>query len=267
MRSLNSKPSLVHTPRSERVGRGSAHRYTQRVLLVRTEGKTYQSGICFDARAVLNEQVLSVDSRDAVARSAESALGLSPSLYFYVGHACPDFGGLVFVFDLGIIASHSGSGSDHDTGGVFAGHIHFDPEKNDEERVAWSRQPSHSWQLSEVEQRTRAFASTHFASLEAYLRGSRAIVADADGRLLHVRNERRAWTSEVRLGEDHALLSGLKLLAMSTPLFEAFRDQVMNAPEAQRSRWQPLLSRRVVRGFAQEILHSSVEDLIASGGL
>lgn len=232
--------------------------------LVRTEGKTYQSGYSLDIDRLLREEPLRVEARDSIARAAETALSLPPSLYFYVGHACPAFGDLVFVYDLKTFDNASGSASDHDTGGLHAGYIHFSRPLTDQERCQWSAAPDHRWAIRDAAGHTTLFVKKYFQSFAAYCRGERAVNDDADGRLHHSRNERRAWTIEVRLEADQPLLAGVRLIGVSTSAYEAIRDAVTSDPNAYAG-WSDLLDLKVVRPFDPSRLHSEIEALLANG--
>ncbi|MBL8917456.1 MAG: hypothetical protein JNJ54_01230 [Myxococcaceae bacterium] len=234
--------------------------------LIRTEGKTYQTGYALSVDRLLAEEPLRVESRDDTARAAEAALRLPPSLYFYVGHACPAFGALVLVYELERIADSVGSASDHDTGGLHAGHIHFDPELSSTERIVWSGAPAHRWALPEVPERFLGYVASWFESDAAYFTGRRAVRNDEVGRLLHARNERRAWTVEVRLENDHALLEGVRLIGLSPAAHEAVRHAMATNPGLHQS-WERLLDEGLVRAFDPATMHTEVERLVASGAL
>jgi hypothetical protein len=232
-------------------------------LLVRTEGKIYQSGYTFDLQRLLSLAPLEVSARDATARSAEHALGLRPSLYFYVGHACPAFGTLVFVYELERMAV-SATASDHDTGGLHAGFIHFDPPLSVEERLDWSK--GHQWLQGDVSRRTQAFVQEYFNSFSDYCTGGRPTRNDEVGRLLHPLNERRSWSIEVRLEADHPLTQGLRLIGLSPPVYEAIRD-ASTQEAAIGSFWEPLLDSGTARSFDPSTMHREIEGLIARGAL
>jgi hypothetical protein len=232
------------------------------IPLVRTEGKTYQSGFVLRPELLVNEAPLSVNSRDACAREAEAALDLGACLYFYAGHACPPFGDIVLVYEPSIIESHQGNAGDHDTGGVCAGYVHFDPPLDEERRREWSNEPGHRLSLAKQREQADRFIG-NFSSASAYVRGERALADDSAGRLLHPANERRAWTMVVRFHEDHPVLDGIKLIALEDVLFEALRDSIVNAEGSVRARWNALIDAGTVRQFPKASLHTEVEKLIA----
>lgn len=234
--------------------------------LVRTEGKQYQSGYTLDMTKLLACEPLRVAARDQTARDAEAALGLPPSLYFYVGHACPAFGNLVFVYDFSEISPTVGSASDHDTGGLHAGYVHFAQRLTEGERRVWSADPEHRWPIADLIQRTNNFIATYFQSFARYCTGDRAITNDTAGRLLHPRNERRAWSIEVRMEADHPLLEGISLIGLSSAAFESVRDAVANDPQTYAN-WDDLLERKVVREFDSQSIHSEIEVLISIGAI
>ncbi len=234
--------------------------------LVRTEGKQYQSGYTLDVTKLLACEPLRVAARDQTAQDAEAALGLPPSLYFYVGHACPAFGNLVFVYDFNEISPTVGSASDHDTGGLHAGYVRFDPPMSDNQRRDWSADPEHRWPIVNLKQQTDDFIARYFQSFAAYCTGNRATTNDAVGRLLHPENERRAWSIEVRMEADHPLLSGISLIGLNSAAFESVRDAVVNDPVTYANR-DDLLERKIVREFDSQSIHFEIEALISTGAI
>jgi hypothetical protein len=50
-------------------------------------------------------------------------LGLGDSLYFYVGHACPEFGQIVLVYTPEWSSSEPGGATPFDTGGLRLGYV------------------------------------------------------------------------------------------------------------------------------------------------
>ncbi|MER2560900.1 MAG: hypothetical protein ABTQ32_09285 [Myxococcaceae bacterium] len=235
-------------------------------LLVRTEGKQYQSGYTLDMARLLACEPLQVEARDQTARDAEAALGLPPSLYFYIGHACPAFGSVVFVYDFDRLNPTVGSASDHDTGGLHAGYVHFEPALGDDERRQWSASAEHRWPITTLVQRANDFVDKYFDSFAAYCTGARAVTDDSAGRLLHPENERRAWSIEVRLEADQPLLDGLSLIGLSPAAFESLREAVIDDPTTYAD-WDALLQRKVVREFDSQSIHSEIESLISTGAI
>jgi hypothetical protein len=68
------------------------------VPLVRTDGKVFADGATLTPERMIRDRRLLRSSKTEVTREAEHELGLGDSLYFYVGHACPEFGQIVLVY-------------------------------------------------------------------------------------------------------------------------------------------------------------------------
>lgn len=235
--------------------------------LVRTEGKTYQSGYALSVDRLLAEEPLQVESRDATARAAEAALGLPPSLCFCVGHACPAFGAIVLVYEFEQLGTPPGSATDHDTGGLHAGHVHFEPELTADERRRWSESPAHRWPLADLPTQFSRYVSEWFEGVTRYFAGGRAARNDPEGRLLHSQNERRAWTVEVRFERDQPLLAdALRLIGLAPAAYEAIRHATTINPGAHPA-WERLLDAKTVRAFEPATMHADVERLIETGAL
>lgn len=217
------------------------------VPLVRTEGKKYLNGWAFSIDHVLDDPILRVESRDAIAREAEIAFHLGPSLYFYVGHACHDFAAdaacFVLVFEAVAFDGGPASATPFDTGGMFKEYIHFDVGAQPPVLPDYVRQQMvPQAQFSTWRERFRAYLIRHFASSQAYVLGQRATRSDPEGRLLHPRNERRAWTWEIQVQRDHDLREGLRRLWM-TQIHRRRLAQKIRAIDdpVNRARWMQTL--------------------------
>ncbi len=216
------------------------------VPLVRTEGKQYASGSVWSPEQMLREPRLLREFRDQTARTAEVAFGLGAPLYFYVGHACPDFGirsnTWVFVFAADCFDREVGTMTHFDTGGFHLRKIHLEPELHDEEDrrsyVDAHKLPSLvGWQAA-----FHAWVEEHFDSPKAYVLGGRAKKEDPRGRLLHPGNERRAWTWELQLHADHDIRDGLVRLWLFYLPMVKLKQLIRRQPAPERRRWRQALS-------------------------
>ena len=89
-----------------------------RVPLIRVEGKRYSVNTHLTmtpARFALAAP-LEREARDQVARAAERAFGLEPSLYFFAGIAHPAFGDVVLAYHPEPSTTFGGSATTFDTG-------------------------------------------------------------------------------------------------------------------------------------------------------
>jgi hypothetical protein len=211
------------------------------VPLVRTEGKKYASGAVWSVDLLLRDPFLQKEHRDQIARDAEKALGLSPSLYFYVGHACPAFAEAtntwVFVFAPDTFDEKPGTMTHFDTGGLFSKKIHLDREVDLAAYCAAHRLDK----LSGWQGRFQAYLGEYFTSVGAYVLGERARKDDPEGR--HSKNtDRRAWTWEMQLHEDHDVRVGLFRLWLLPDHMDQLKRRIREMePEAERRRWRSAL--------------------------
>jgi hypothetical protein len=128
--------------------------------------------------------------------------------------------------------------------------VHFDPPLAETQRRAWSEEPEHRWPTAELPQRCNDYIARYFQNVGAYCAVARASTNEI----------------EVRLGADHPLLRGIRLIGLTSAAFEAVRDAVINDPSTDE-RWADLLEKNVVREFEPVRIHSEIETLIGSGAL
>jgi hypothetical protein len=210
------------------------------VPLVRTEGQRYSNGAVWTVDLLLREPFLLREHRNEIARKAEAAFGLGASLYFYVGHACPDFARdgdpFVFVFAADAFDGALGTMTHFDTGGLYSEKIHLDRDVDLADYVAAHRLEN----LDGWREKFGAYLTEYFSSAKAYVLGKeRAKKRDDYGRLLHPENERRAWTWELQLHDDHDVRHGLRWLWVTTDVYERLVEAVIDLrDDAERTRWQ-----------------------------
>lgn len=213
------------------------------VPLVRVEGKTYRDGSCWEPKRLVANPTLLRDMRDTTAREAEARFGFPPSLYFYVGHACPTFASdgntFVFVFAGNTFDDDEGSMTHFDTGGLYCGKVHLDSSVDPCDYLTMHRIESLATWRDEFER----YVSTFFDSPAAYVLGQKPTKADAHGRHFHPENERRAWTWELQLSRDHDLRAGLKRLWLTTEAHDKLADAVTEIVDRQEKlRWRAILT-------------------------
>jgi len=162
-------------------------------------------------------------------KRAEQLLGLPPSVYFYAGRACPDFGGSVFAFAAECEATHTGSATPFDTGGLMSTPPHLKlrltPNDGEVERVAFGKAtllPLDSWRETFA-----TFLAAYFDSDQDYWH-KKPNRHDPEG-LIELNNDWRAWTFEIRFNEgqsiheraawcaDESVMSELRRLADEEP--------------------------------------------------
>lgn len=138
-------------------------------------------------------------------RRAEEMLGLSASVYFYAGRAHPQFGNAAFAFPAGCEASHSGSVSPFDTGGLLSDppriKVRLDPTDGEPERVAFgkaSQVPLGQWR----EAFGKCLAAYFAVDLDYWHK--RPSVSDPEG-IFELNDDWRAWTFEIRFHEGHSI--------------------------------------------------------------
>jgi hypothetical protein len=213
------------------------------VPLVRTEGQRYANGAVWTVDLLLREPLLLREHRNEIARKTEAAFGLGASLYFYVGHACPDFarGGdpFVFVFAADVFDGAPGTMTHFDTGGLYSNKIHLNRDVDLADYVAAHRLDN----LDGWRDRFGAYLKEYFSSAEAYVLGKdRAKKPDDYGRLHHPENERRAWTWELQLHDDHDVRRGLLWLWVTTDVYDRLLDAIIDLrDDTERTRWQGIV--------------------------
>ena len=176
-------------------------------------------------------------------------------LYFYVGHACPDFGDANDVESVVLAIGAETSDSEaiqatltpFDSGGFYLScvatseqrYVHFrtghDPR--DADPLAYIRGRTRSADPSWREE-FRGYLRDHFPSVGDYMRGGEPTRDDDDGRLRHPDNERRAWTWEMQVPIDHDMRDGLVAMWMSSDRRSKLRAAIHGHDDgAQRDRW------------------------------
>jgi len=213
-------------------------------------------GVCFGATVtpdgLVEERPLRRASKTDATRTVEAAYNLGDCLYFYAGHACPDFGDFVFVYEPNCMDRSGGDATPFDTGGLYWGYIYVE-DFSSPVSVASAANAKRAYvddarrRLSTWRRETAMYLAEHFRSVRAYVTGDRPARDDASGRLFHPANGRRAWTWEVRVHHDHPVLSSLRRAWVSNDLYQALRISVMAlADDARRTRWQARLRDRLV---------------------
>ncbi len=233
--------------------------------LVRCEGGApYLNGYQLDAAQLLNATDLLRVSKNQIAIDREAQLGLGDCLYFYVGHACPAFGPMVFVFDDSIIQNgDTGSVTDFDTGGL-VDYVWFTPTMSRADKVQWATQ-----RIAAVAQ-WRTVVVNHLANFQegwsSYVGGARPTTMDVEGRFQHPNNERRAWTVEIQLLRDHPIRTGLLRIQLREDAMSALRQALRNAPSHPNAAfWRAELTSQRVR--SSQTPHEDVEAAMVGGSL
>lgn len=233
------------------------------VPLVRAEGARLESGDEF-----LTPELMARDPRllrkfkTDRTRRAETVLELGNCLYFYVGHASPRFGDIVFVYDPAMPATwKEGTATRFDTGGVI-GYIRahglpdIDAEKRDhpeklsaDEKEAFREyvhRASHQLPLGEWQVAFQTFLDKHYKSPREYVRERepgcqcRPAIDDSTGRHHDKRNQRPAWTWEIQVLRDHDIFDGLWLLRMSSEKEQKLKDALEDRTD-EHDRWLQVL--------------------------
>jgi hypothetical protein len=213
------------------------------IPLVRTEGKIFAAATTVTATTLASMPVLLRKSKTDETREVETAFDLGDCLYFYAGHACPDFGDIVFVYEPAWSQAVPDSATPFDTGGVYwRGYIHADGLSTDD------RNPSnkgyvdvHQTHLSNWCAELTSYLGTYFESPGLYVLGARAKRDDPTGRLLHSENERRAWTWEVRVHQDHPVLLHLRFLIATADFADNLRLAVLSLSADKAEDWNKVL--------------------------
>lgn len=218
-----------------------------RVPLVRVEGKIYNlhPNLSLTEERFAQAAPLDRDARDQIARDAERRYGLGACLYFYAGYACPEFGTVVLAYHPTLADGRSGNASSFDTGGMFKGYIQGTALNTEADRDALVAADLCALGLWET--RLTDWVSTHFSSLDDYLNNERPRMDDPSGRLLHPRNDRRAWTFEVRLHDDVPLFDHLAFAIVKQPYFQSALSHALRASPADHDRLLDLVHRGLLR--------------------
>lgn len=192
------------------------------IPLIRTEGKQFEEGPTLSPASLLGLPALRRASKSDVTRRVEAAFGLGDCLYFFAGHACPDFGDVVLVYDGDMADGDEGSATPFDTGGLHAGHVHYS-SSHVESQAEYCKQ--HAQPLSSWRERAREYLEEHFESPSHYVEGAAPRMDDPSGRLKHPKNSRRAWTWEVRIHRDHPIGDSLRGVWFSEDFYEDLRRE------------------------------------------
>jgi hypothetical protein len=234
------------------------------IPLVRTEGKDFPDGPTLQPELFVELPMLRRASKSAVARKAETELDLGDSLYFFAGHACPDFGDLVLAYEPDMADSAEGSATPFDTGGLSEGHVQAQALDTGEEKAAYTRR--HLVELRTWREDVEAYIAEYFPSKEAYVKGGKPSRNDPSGRLHHPENhDRRAWTWEIRLWRDHPIEQSLRKAWCSRPYFRGIRLALRKSSSKEARHCADLItSRRLVQAPRSTGVHAWAELEIAT---
>ncbi len=231
--------------------------------LVRTEGKAFLRGPTLSPDRFVELPLLSRASKSEETREVERCFGLGDSLYFFVGHACPNFGDLVLIYEPTLAETGCGGATPFDTGGLYCGKVHADVALTLSERTLYCA--SHAITLAELPNAVCDYLQRHFSSPTSYVRGHSPTTDDLSGRLRHAANSRRAWTWEVRLWRDHPIRDSLRRIWMSADYAASVRDFVTNASPGSATDCEELLHSGVVRSVPSgQMPHGHAEQEIAA---
>jgi hypothetical protein len=200
-----------------------AHSIAHRMPLVHVTGK----GVPFEVTlsAVPSEIPTSKDLNycSEATRRAENLLNLSPSVYFYAGRACDDFGNVAIAYDPSVEADHTISVTPFDTGGL----IH-------EKRLIKCTLNSATDEAALIEfakaseLAADAWRDEFARFLAAYFRdpwqywGAAPDYQDPE-QLFTMNGDWRAWTFEIRFGESHPVTNGQLAWCASPDMIELLR--------------------------------------------
>jgi hypothetical protein len=217
------------------------------IALIRSEGKEFADGPTLSPERFVRLPPLARASKTPATRIVEADFSLGDCLYFYAGHACPDFGDVVLVYDGEMADADSGGATPFDTGGLHAGHVHYSNPRGPATAAGYCK--AHTCTLSTWRVRADAYIASHFSSASAYVSGHTPITDDPTGRLLHRDNSRRAWTWEIRVHRDHDLEQDLRAIWMSADYYEAVRQLTLENP-VRSVGCRSLLADGTIRGVA-----------------
>lgn len=195
------------------------------IRLVRTEGKAFSPGATLSPERFVALPDLQRASKTTTTRQVESDYGLGDCLYFYAGHACPDFGDVVLVYRAAMADDDAGNATPFDTGGLHGGYISVDGVVDRAGRKDYCAR--HMRTLSTWRNDASTYVAAHFSSGFDYVLGAKPTTDDATGRLLNARNSRRAWTWEVRLHRDHPISQELIRVWMTADYYQAVRNELL----------------------------------------
>jgi hypothetical protein len=140
-------------------------------------------------------------------RAAEDTLGLPRSVYFYAGRAEPEFGDVALAFDPGTEASHTGSATAFDTGGLVGEYPRCLKctltDAPPEEKRTFARRSTvrlRCWRKFFKHQ-----LAAYFSTPADYWDGRPAYEDPEELYSPQRANDHRAWTAEVRFQEPQPL--------------------------------------------------------------
>lgn len=211
------------------------------IPLVRTEGKAFANGPTLSAQRFIALPQLDRASKTKLTRDAERDLGLGDCLYFYVGHACPDFGDLVLAYASNMADADDGNATAFDTGGLSVGLVHARDLDNGENKATYCNR--HLVDLNAWRPMSAGYVAEYFGSTVRYVTGEQPIKDDPSGRLRHPENnDRRSWTWEIRIWRNHPIERSL-LKAWSSPdYFEGVRQALRGSVGSSGDRCADLLA-------------------------
>ncbi len=139
-------------------------------------------------------------------RRVERLLGLPPSVYFYAGRACPDFGNTAFAFGPECEKDRDGSASPFDTGGLLSNppHLMIDLSPHDDsedQRVKFGQDSV--LDLQEWRTTFGRFLAAFFRKNVDYWH-ERPSQTDPE-RLFELNSDWRTWTFEIRFSEGQSI--------------------------------------------------------------
>jgi hypothetical protein len=230
------------------------------LALIRTEGKDFDEGNTLTPEAFLALPDLKRASKTATTMAVEKDFDLGDCLYFFAGHACPDFGDVVLVYEGDMADADNGGATSFDTGGLHSDRIHYRTHA-EESKASYCQRHSHP--LSAWRSRAESFVQEHFSSTEDYVLGERPIRDDESQRLMHPDNSRRAWTWEIRLHRDHPIEGSLRRIWMSEDYYEGIRTSDAKSGRASVAPGVRLLDSGKVRSASADDLHRTAEKEVA----
>ncbi len=232
------------------------------IPLFRTEGKAFTPGTTLSPQLFAQLPLLQRASKSKVTQLVEADFDLGDCLYFYSGHACPDFGDVVLVYRAAMFDAELGNATSFDTGGLHAGYVHICGALDVHGRKSYCA--THSCVLNLWRTQASKYVGMHFTSAADYVMGAKPTSDDASGRLLHAQNERRAWTWEVRPHRDHPIEKDLIGIWMAADYFQAVRNELM-VNGSRLNNCRKLITTGVVKSVRAGLSpHSAAEKEVAS---
>jgi len=236
------------------------------VPIIRTEGKSFaDDALTLSARRFVHNPTLLRDSKTAQTMAVETAFSLGPCLYFFAGHAYPDFGDVVLVYEPGWTERCAGGATPFDTGGLYSGKIKADRIGDQDSRLEYFR--NHDVGLPKWRARFAEYLNRYFGSPQTYVLGDEPISDEGTGRFRNPDNDRRAWSWEVRVQLDHPAFDEVIRIYVTPDYFEELRREVRNLTDTERRLWLDRLRSFFIRHSEAETglgLHTRVEREVAA---